>query len=145
METFLFPRWTVSPPQRKPLHYAHTQNDVCKNVYALDISTTPRYQQLTGLFLIPHHTFLPQTLLNRGILNWLGFVPSRHSHKDKNNKIFPPAPLTPCLVMRRRAEEGMECLAQHHSLILENKKTRAFKQSNYIPISGSKFPCQVVF
>lgn len=39
----------------------------------------------------------------------------------------------------------MECLAQHHSLILQKKKTRAVKKSNYVPISGSKFPCQVVF
>lgn len=105
---------------------------MCKNVYAIDISTTPRYQQLTGLFLIPHHTFLPQTLLNRGILNWLGFVPSRHSRKDKNNKISPPLLLTPCLVTRRRAEEGMECLAQHHSLILENKRTRKQEHSSKV-------------
>jgi len=39
----------------------------------------------------------------------------------------------------------MECFAQHHSLILQKKKIKAVKQSKYVPISGSKFPCQVVF
>lgn len=53
--------------QRTLLHYAHKQNDVCKDVCAIDISTTPRYLQLTSSFPIPHHTSLPQTLKQKNL------------------------------------------------------------------------------
>lgn len=79
---------------------------MCKTVCAIDSSISPRYQQLTGLVLIPRHTHLPQTLLNRRILNWLRFVPSRHTHKDKKTRSFFYPCLLPILVVSNKKGQG---------------------------------------
>lgn len=122
----------------------HIHQLTCIKMYMQQLSLTARYQQLTGLFLFPVILSCHKHL-NRRILNWLRFVPSRHACKDKKSKTFSPAYLLFWWLLTRRTKEGMECLARHHSLILQKKKTWAAKQSNCILISGSTFPCQVVF